>query len=393
MTSQRLNEIDLVRFLAAMSVVIFHYAFRGYAADGHSVMPYPLLEPIAKYGYLGVELFFLISGFVILMTAARGDLRAFAISRFVRLYPAFWTCCTITFIAIVLMGGNHYSASPSQYLINMTMLSGFVGVPSIDGVYWSLFVELQFYALVALLLLGGRIHQAQGFLLVWLAATIVLEAFPISALRFLLIADYSVYFIAGAMSYLIWARGMSLLRMTTIGICLLVALHQALRGIPSFERHYATDVNLFVVGGIIASYFAVMLLIATRRMGMLGRRRWLLAGALTYPLYLLHQYIGFMLFNIGYPRINPHVLFWGTVMLMIVIAYGVHVLVERPCAGPLKRLANHIIDEATHRIAGPRVHGADAAASPASAIEAEPSTEARVAANELDQKKLDRELT
>src|SRR3970040_1048153 len=167
--SNRVNEIDLLRFLAAFCVVVFHYAFRGYAADGRSDLPYPLLAPIAKYGYLGVKLFFLISVFVILMTAARGDLRSFAVSRFVRLYPAFWACCTITFIAIVLVGGGGYSASLTQ----------------------SLFVELQFYGLVAAVLLIGRIHQAQGFLLLWLAATVALKVVPIDALRFLLIADYS----------------------------------------------------------------------------------------------------------------------------------------------------------------------------------------------------------
>ncbi len=58
--NNRLNTIDLLRFAAAVLVVFYHYAFRGYAADGMSVMPYPLLAPIAKYGYLGVDLFFLI---------------------------------------------------------------------------------------------------------------------------------------------------------------------------------------------------------------------------------------------------------------------------------------------------------------------------------------------
>jgi len=57
MKSSRVNEIDFLRFLAAMAVVFFHYAFRGYAADAMTAMPYPLLAPISKYGYLGVELF------------------------------------------------------------------------------------------------------------------------------------------------------------------------------------------------------------------------------------------------------------------------------------------------------------------------------------------------
>src|SRR5215471_2445277 len=118
----RVNEIDLLRFLAALSVVMFHYAFRGYAADSVSAMPYPLLAPFAKYGGLGVHLFFMISGFVILMTAAGGTLKTFVTSRIVRLYPAFWICCTITFVAVLAIGAPRFFASPGQYLVNMTML-------------------------------------------------------------------------------------------------------------------------------------------------------------------------------------------------------------------------------------------------------------------------------
>ena len=188
----RVNELDLLRFIAALSVVFFHYTFRGYTADAMTIMPYPTLAPISKYGYLGVELFFMISGFVILMTAASGSLRKFIISRFVRLYPAFWVCCSLTFIATILIGGHRYTASVYQYLINMTMLNSFIGVPSIDGVYWTLFIELKFYAFVALVLLIGQIDEAQLFLCLWLAVTILLDLFPISnTLRYYLIADYS----------------------------------------------------------------------------------------------------------------------------------------------------------------------------------------------------------
>lgn len=357
MASKRVNEIDLLRFVAALSVVVFHYAFRGYAADDRSVMPYPLLAPMAQYGYLGVELFFLISGFVILMTASRGSLKTFAISRVVRLYPAFWACCTLTFVLIALMGGERFSASVGQYLVNLTMLSGFVGVPSIDGVYWSLFVELQFYALVAALLLIGRIHQAERFLVLWLLATVALEAYPIAPLRSVLLTDHAAYFIAGAMTFLIWERGLSMLRLGVIGSCLLLALYQSLDGLGQFEKHFATALNPLVVAAIICTFFAVMLLVATRRMGVFNRRPWLTAGALTYPLYLIHQNVGFMIFNIAYPAINPHLLFWGTLLLMLAIAYAVHVLVERRYAPKLKLLGEQVWDAAVAATSRVRHYG------------------------------------
>ena len=350
----RVNELDLLRFAAAMAVVVFHYAFRGYAADGRSVMPYPLLEPVAKYGFMGVELFFLISGFVILMTASRGTLRGFFVSRVVRLYPAFWACCTLTYIAIVLLGGSRYSASLPQYLANMTMLSGFAGVPSIDGVYWSLFVELQFYGLVAALLAIGRIHQAELFLGLWLAATLLLQRFPIEPLRFLLLTGYAAYFIAGATCFLVWTRGVTGYRLGVVACCLLLALYQALDGLPAFEAYYDTRMSRPVVGAMVVAFFGVMLLVALRRTAWLGRRRWLLAGALTYPLYLIHQNIGFMVFNAAYPAVNRHVLFVATVLLVLAISYGVHVLVERRCSAGLKRFTEGVWDGVADRLAGLR---------------------------------------
>jgi peptidoglycan/LPS O-acetylase OafA/YrhL len=348
MTNKRVNEIDLLRFLAALSVVFFHYSFRGYAADDMSVMPYPTLAPLAKYGYLGVELFFMISGFVILMTAAGGSLRGFVVSRFIRLYPAFWACCTITFAAIVLIGEPRYWASVNQYLINMTMLSGFVDVPAIDGVYWSLFVEMKFYALVAVVLVIRRIHQAHYFLIIWLFASVVLEILPISKLRYLLIVDHSAYFIAGAMFFLVWSQGFALTRVGAIIMSWGLAIFQSLKGLPDFEKVYNTNMNSYVVVWIVTLFFLVMFLVAIRLTGFFGRTRWLMAGALTYPLYLLHQRIGYMVFNIAYPRINPHLLLWGTIVVMLGLAYAVNILIEKKFSLLMKNAINHLFDSTQH---------------------------------------------
>lgn len=342
MKHERVNELDLLRFLAALAVVLFHYAFRGHAADALSALPYPLLDPIARYGYLGVDLFFLISGFVILMTAASGDLGKFAVSRIVRLYPAFWVCCTLTFVAIA--AGAQHPVSLGQYLVNLTMLGEFLRIPAVDGVYWSLAIEFKFYALVALVLALGRIHQAQSILVLWLIATAILIELPVGLLRSLLLTDYAPYFIAGAMSFLVWSQGVSALRVGAILAAWPLALYQAAGAIPPFEEHYRSHLNAYAVSGIVTAFFVVMLLVATRRTGYWGRRRWLTIGALTYPLYLLHQNIGYMIFNAGYGSVNPHLLLWGTVALMLAAAYAVHVLIERRIAALLKRRLNAALD-------------------------------------------------
>jgi len=345
MTSTRVNEIDLLRFIAALAVVFFHYSFRGYAADAMSVMPYPLLASVSKYGYLGVELFFMISGFVILMTAANGSLRGFAISRIVRLYPAFWACCTVTFLVTLAIGEPRYSASIGQYIVNMTMLNGFVGVPSIDGAYWSLFVEIRFYTLVAIILVIGRIHHAHIFILFWLVSSVVLEIHPVGKLRYLLITDYSAFFIAGATYFLIWTKGPSLTRVAIVTISWWLAMFQSINGLDRFEKHYDTSMNTYIVAGIITIFFAVMMLVSLRRTGIFGRKHWLLVGSLTYPLYLLHQNIGFMVFNIAYLVVNTHLLFWGSIVAALVSAYAVHYFIERRLSTPMKTTLNTLADQ------------------------------------------------
>ena len=80
-----LATLDLLRLVAALSVVLFHYFFRG-AADGiHLAEGYPEVAGYALYGYLGVNLFFLISGFVIAWSAEGRAWEQFALARFVRL--------------------------------------------------------------------------------------------------------------------------------------------------------------------------------------------------------------------------------------------------------------------------------------------------------------------
>lgn len=350
MARMRVNEIDLLRFIAALAVVFYHYSFRGYAADDMTIMPYLLLAPFTKYGYLGVELFFMISGFVILMTAAEGSIRKFLSSRITRLYPAFWACCTITFAATVVIGAPRYYATWEQYFINMTMMSGFYNVAPIDGAYWSLFIEMRFYALVTFILAIGKIKYAQLLLGTWLISSAVLEVLPIGKLRYLLITDYSPYFIAGATFFLIWARGPCIIKLLMIIFSFILALRHSIAELSGFEVKYNVSMSSYAVSGIVALFFIVMLLVSLRRTSFIGRYHWRLIGGLTYLLYLLHQNIGFMIFNLAYPTIDPHVIFWGTGFTVLGTAYVVHVFLEKRYSYIVKNVTNNLFDVVQRQI-------------------------------------------
>jgi peptidoglycan/LPS O-acetylase OafA/YrhL len=336
MTTARVNEIDLLRFLAAASVLLFHLTFRGYTNADMSEVTFHGLAPVTKYGFLGVQLFFVISGFVILMTAAGGDLRKFAVSRFVRLYPAFWVCCVITFAAIMIWGGERFSATWTQLLANLTMMPKVFGAPLLDGSYWSLLVELQFYALVAGVLLIRQIQRAEIVLYLWLAASWGLNFLPIGPLEVLLLAGYSEYFIAGSLCYLIWAHGLTVWRCAGILASYALTVVNMREAILYIEKDLATPFNDAVIYIALAVIFAGMFLVATRKTGSLIRMRWALVGALTYPLYLIHQQVGYMILNAA-PDANKAVLLAVTVGVVLAIAYAVHRWVERPSFGPLRR--------------------------------------------------------
>jgi len=80
----RLASLDLLRLVAALAVVLFHYLFRG-GITGDLDVEYAAAAPFAIYGYLGVSLFFLISGFVIAWSAEGRTWQEFAVARFARL--------------------------------------------------------------------------------------------------------------------------------------------------------------------------------------------------------------------------------------------------------------------------------------------------------------------
>lgn len=336
MSTKRVNEIDLLRFLAAFSVVLFHYTFRGYAADSMSAIEYPGLAPYTKYAYFGVELFFMISGFVILMTAAGSNISQFAISRIIRLYPAFWACCTITFAFTLAIGYPTYTASLGQYLANLTMLSGFFNIPSIDGAYWSLFVEIRFYIMIAIVLVIGRIQKAELLLILWIGASGLIELWPSGKLRYFLIVEYSAYFIAGATYYLIWSKGLSMTRILMLLSTLALAIIECIADLKKFEAHYNVEMSRSIAISIILLIYFAMFMVSTRKTGLIGRGNWTLIGSLTYPLYLLHQNIGFMIFNRSYQKMDPNIILVLTIAFVLSLAAAVHHLVERKSAPPMK---------------------------------------------------------
>ncbi|WP_172191682.1 acyltransferase family protein [Actinomyces faecalis] len=171
-TSPRFRELDGLRGIAALSVVIGHLTVTyddHYAGGG---------EPLFKftYGAFGVEIFFLISGFVILMTAFRAERPLqFVISRVTRLYPAYWISIAISVILGLSLPSLAVPTDAITIIGNMTMVQRWLFVENLDGTHWTLAVEMQFYLLILILLIVTKCRISRRSLLIfsslWLAAS------------------------------------------------------------------------------------------------------------------------------------------------------------------------------------------------------------------------------
>src|SRR5690606_6142334 len=174
---------------------------------------------------------------------------------------------------------------------------GYLGVDYIDGVYWTLEVELAFYGLVFLLLLGRQMKHVEAWLYAWLAV-IAIEAVTGAGtlLRTLTIFPYGSMFASGGIFYLVHASGWNWRRAAALLVGLALAIHHAMAAMQDFifDDHITPTARAIVIGIMVAGFlvFAMM-----RHLQLRGRTaRWALAaGALTYPLYLLHN-IGTELF-------------------------------------------------------------------------------------------------
>ncbi|MCX5391849.1 acyltransferase [Streptomyces sp. NPDC006482] len=333
----RLHALDGLRLAAALMVVIYHYTARGGGWSTPVKDIFPETFRISSYGYLGVQLFFIISGFVICMSAWDRPVKAFFVSRVIRLYPAYWFGVIATSVTVAVIPGGRNHLAWNDILTNLTMLQQPLRVPSVDTVYWTLYTELRFYLLFALVAWWGLTYKrVLLFCCVWGAATVIVTKAPAGPLKTLLIPEYSWFFIAGMAFYLMYRFRPNLMLFGVVGVSFCASLASTFEEAKALT--WLGPRAGWPVIVILASFFVVMSLIAT---GKLSRIQWKwlpIAGALTYPVYLLHQVIGWEFISYYAPRgVDPWVLVGTLTAGSLVLAYLVHKLVEKPVSRYLKR--------------------------------------------------------
>lgn len=290
--SRNLHWLDYLRFIAAAAVMLFHYLANGPRNGKTGSLPIGgPVQAIAEYGYLGVDVFFLVSGFVILFSAGRSRPDQFAVSRAVRLWATFALCMTLTAVAKNLWAAADDHVGVVRYLVNLTMIPAWLGVQPIDGVYWTLALELLFYAAVLVVLALGQMHRIRGILAGWiallLATRIAGAVWDLPALP--LFGGYFDLFAAGCVLALMRRDGPDRL------LCLLLAVSVALalQGVYARALDLAGDrTTIPAVAAVIVAVSLIPFMVFMRRGPDLPLARD--AGRITYPLYLLHAHIGYL---------------------------------------------------------------------------------------------------
>ena len=342
--SNRIYQIDLFRFLAALSVVLFHYLFRGYASKNLSTLNFSEVGDFFKYGHLGVELFFIISGFVISLSIKEKSLTQFVISRISRLYPIYWICALLTFITITLFGAPRFTAQLSDFFLNLTMFQNYLRIKNIDGVYWTLFIEMKFYIfIIGTYLILNKIKEFKIDYLIysWTFLSVLyifVGSFSFAkAINSILTLNWASYFIAGMVFYQIYKNKLAPRYIVLLLISLAVSLYHAISKIDALESEYNTPFSPSIIATIITLFYLIMFLVSNNKLKSINSPKLIKLGMLTYPLYLLHHNIGFIAFNNLDGYTNKYIIVTTTIIIMLFLSFILSRSYEPKVSGFLKK--------------------------------------------------------
>ncbi|HEX5238854.1 MAG TPA: acyltransferase [Sphingomicrobium sp.] len=275
--------LDLVRFAAALLVVFYHLAFYWWQGVPERRLG---ITPWVSCGWIGVEVFFVISGFVIAFSADGKSSAVFVKSRAARLYPAVWVCATVSFLL-----------APTSVATYLRSLALFPIGPWVDGVYWTLPIEMSFYALVAVALARRwKLDNMAVWLGCYSSAFWALKALNLivpfadftwleNHAGYLLLCHFGCFFAAGMLLYSRRKPAAAAVFFVTSFIASAWTSHAMhLAGAPFYV---APAVWLFATVLIVAGVFYNPW--ARKALSWAPTRT---IGLMTYPLYLIHTKLG-----------------------------------------------------------------------------------------------------
>jgi len=321
----RIYELDAFRGVAAMAVLMYHYTtVYDKIFDTTSIFNF-------SYGWMGVPLFFILSGFVITLTINRCKSPFdFLYRRFMRLYPTYWICLLITLSVVYKSDFKMFQLPLIDVLMNFTMVEELFGFKLVDGSYWSLLPELLFYLLMAFLMLFKKTNNVLLFNIPILIICLIHYFWQIPFLWRILY--YLPLFMIGISFYNIY-----------IGkkenyFHILIVCNLALSIFLYHKIQSSVSVKVLFIS--FTSFVGLFYLFVYGKLKFLGNSKVLVfLGTISYPLYLIHENVGLIIINyldIYFDLRNIGIVL--ALIISIVLAYVVTFYLEPPFNKIIKKL-------------------------------------------------------
>ncbi|EME70524.1 acyltransferase [Paramagnetospirillum caucaseum] len=338
----RITSIDGLRGIAACMVMLAH--LMPVPADPLGAQIVSGLDWLFQHGQTGVLLFFLISGYVVpssLLGHPDSHLRRFAVSRVMRLYPAYWA--SIILALFILPSPPGWTA----IAVNVTLGQRFLGVEDLLGVYWTLQVEMVFYVLCTLLFLCRILQTPErlGWLVASLGIALLAAAFirrqfgvglPVGWGLYMLLMLFGAWCRLAAPAPARQWRAAGALILLLLGICWALYYPQA------FARHWLSHFAGFAI--------ALLLFLALNRSTHLSWRPLVLLGEISYSVYLLHSLMRPASLEL-WPALaaDPYLAFLVQVGLSLVLSALIYRVIEKPGVRLGRRWADAWVAHAARR--------------------------------------------
>ncbi|MEU1322985.1 acyltransferase family protein [Streptomyces microflavus] len=333
----RLYALDALRVVAALAVLAFHFTGIDKATTVNwGVNPrelFPWVFPFTKYGSYGVQLFFIISGFVICLSAWGRTPGQFVRARFLRLFPAYWFSVVVGILVYRLLpDGTRTSPTYSDTLMNLTMFQVPMKAQHVVGAYWTLWVELCFY-LVFLVVLIKEINFQRVYIFCWswlIFSVMLQQGDAVPVLSTLAPALNTSLFVSGIAMYLIYRFGPDLKLWLLLGMSWLTMQSDLIEHGDRLRDDLDFDRSPYLALALVTSFYLIVLAVALHWLDGLQWRWLATAGALVYPLYLLHEELGWAMIRTLYGRLGAWPTLGVTVFLLLVLSWLVHRYIEQP---------------------------------------------------------------
>lgn len=283
----RFQELDALRGIAALMVVLFHYT-----------MKRPEAELGFKLGTTGVDLFFIISGFVIFMSLTKAKTSLdFVINRVSRLYPTYWACVTFTFVLITFFALKNHEAIPlKQYVGNMTMFQYYLGITDLDGPYWTMIIEMIFYIGIVLLFHFKALKYLNPIGMTLSLSVVLLTTFFYNSttqwlLKYIPLLQYVPLFLAGTLFYKSYTLKSKLIEnYILLFLCLVCQIVMF-----NYCGRSRSVISQLQYAMMLIVYFALFVLFVNGKLGFIVSKATLFLGKISFALYLIHQYVSIRL--------------------------------------------------------------------------------------------------